>query len=316
MGPQELQDGGGGLLAGEAHTVVAFAGGCDVWEDHCNRAAEPPLSHAAPSAATQLRLLPALSSPLAALHASMERARAVLRAHRALCKQPQARNSIDVSVVAAETGAFPAFTRGGPGLHRDLCHVVKAVRLDKGEAAAAAQALGGAAFAIVLQGSVEIRTHQRDGYDAPPPHLVPAAPPGARTSADGAQPLNTGGAAGGAGSREQPGAGPSAEAAAEQQAPAEAPLGPVKASEEDLRALFSSIDVDGSGAGHCCILCACLLGNRFCGAGCSACAQRRACMGSNACVARACVQARSTPRSCRGLWRRWASRRAPPRSQS
>jgi hypothetical protein len=57
----------------------------------------------------------ALTLAHAALHASMERARVVLRVLRALGKQPEARNSIDVSVVAAETEAYSAFARGGPG---------------------------------------------------------------------------------------------------------------------------------------------------------------------------------------------------------
>lgn len=79
----------------------------------------------------------------------MERVRTVLRVHRALMKPPQSRNSIDIQYVSAETERLPAFTRGGPGMHRDLCHVAKPLRIDKGEALNAHHAFGSGALVLV-----------------------------------------------------------------------------------------------------------------------------------------------------------------------
>ncbi|KIZ03832.1 hypothetical protein MNEG_4122 [Monoraphidium neglectum] len=134
---------------------------------------------------------------LAALHASMERARVVLRVLRALGKQPEARNSIDVSVVAAETEAYSAFARGGPA---------------PATLQPAAGAGGASADAPTAGASPQPQDAAADGG-----------------AADEAAPDSGGGSAG------------AGTAASSKQAPP-------KASEGELRALFASIDVDGSGA--------------------------------------------------------------------
>lgn len=60
----------------------------------------------------------------AALHASLEDAKTVARVCRAACKKPQARNNLDIQYIMQRTMKSPLLTYHGPGVHRDLCHVV------------------------------------------------------------------------------------------------------------------------------------------------------------------------------------------------
>jgi len=156
----------------------------------------------------------------------MERVRTVNRVARALVKPPQTRNSIDINYIAAETDPYPTYTRGGPGLHRDLCHVVRGLRLERGDALPVHQAVGGAgAFVVVLQGRVAIRTRARGGFDAPEGQHHQQQHQQQHQQHQQQD------------SEAQPGT-----------APEESVHAPVRSvREEDLHALFDSIDVDGSG---------------------------------------------------------------------
>jgi hypothetical protein len=61
----------------------------------------------------------------AALHAGMERIKTCMKVVRAANKKPQNRSNTDVNHIVAETQALQLLTQHGPGVHRDLCHVVQ-----------------------------------------------------------------------------------------------------------------------------------------------------------------------------------------------
>jgi hypothetical protein len=172
----------------------------------------------------------------------MEGARTTVRVVRALAKPPHARNPADVQHIAAATEAHGLFTRGGAGLHRDLCCVARGVALAVGEAVAARALGGGAALVVVLQGRLRLQTDRPEAFDAPPAEraasgdgeaAAAAATTGAEHASEGLQlphgstlpgspPKGAGGACG--------------------------KCAVAGASEAELRALFDSIDADGSGA--------------------------------------------------------------------
>lgn len=70
-------------------------------------------------------LVPACSNLPAALHAGMERMKTCLKVCRAASKKPQNRSNLDINHILAETQAVQLLTQHGPGVHRDLCHVVQ-----------------------------------------------------------------------------------------------------------------------------------------------------------------------------------------------
>jgi hypothetical protein len=117
----------------------------------------------------------------------------------------------------------------------------------------------------VLQGRVEIRTRNRAVFDAAPATLQPAAGAGG-ASADaptaGASPQPQDAAAdGGAADEAAPDSGGGSAGAG---TAASSKQAPPKASEGELRALFASIDVDGSGA----FVCSAALSWHLCTHGC------------------------------------------------
>lgn len=61
----------------------------------------------------------------AALHAGMERIKTCVRVARAASKKPQNRSAVDVNFIAAETQGVQLLVQHGPGVHRDLCHVLQ-----------------------------------------------------------------------------------------------------------------------------------------------------------------------------------------------
>lgn len=62
---------------------------------------------------------------VSALHQGMERMKSCARVSRAAHKAPQHRSNLDVSYIAAETQGIPLLVQHGPGVHRDLCHVLQ-----------------------------------------------------------------------------------------------------------------------------------------------------------------------------------------------
>lgn len=154
-----------------------------------------------------------------ALHQGMERMKACRRVARAASKKPQSRSGLDVNYIAAETQAVQLLTQHGPGVHKDLCHVVQHCSLSQMCSFRLPGEHPHGLFIYVMQGTVQVRT--RSQYKA------------ALTVEDKAKQPAGPGAARGEGS--------SAGAAAD------GSTGAAGASEADLRVLFNSIDVDGSG---------------------------------------------------------------------
>lgn len=69
----------------------------------------------------------------AALHVQMERMNTVARVCKAGFKKPHSRTNTDVNCIAAETQHVSILSRGGPAVHRELCHVVQTLQLGQME---------------------------------------------------------------------------------------------------------------------------------------------------------------------------------------
>jgi hypothetical protein len=61
----------------------------------------------------------------AALHAAMERMKSCVKVSRAASKKPQTRNNVEINYILAETQTVQLLASHGPGVHRDLCHVLQ-----------------------------------------------------------------------------------------------------------------------------------------------------------------------------------------------
>jgi len=54
----------------------------------------------------------------------MERMKTCAKVCRAASKKPQNRSNLDINHILGETQAVQLLSQHGPGVHRDLCHVV------------------------------------------------------------------------------------------------------------------------------------------------------------------------------------------------
>eukprot|EP00883_Tetradesmus_obliquus_P004781 jgi/Sobl393_1/1515/SZX72241.1 len=183
----------------------------------------------------------------------MERIKSVVRVCKAASKRPHSRTNTDINHIAAETQSATLLTREGPAVHRELCHVLQALNVSQMQSVRLPGEFKSGIMVYVLQGRVQIRTRSKAAFEHGfecSSNSSNSSPGASSTSSPGASSTGSGGSSSpdsSSGGKKAP-AGTAARASSDGTNAAAGSAGAAGASEADLRALFDSIDKDGSGA--------------------------------------------------------------------